>query len=78
MSNWKFGNYWNALVDWTEACELIQAKSKTGLDLGTPLSAVFPAANAPEDIEGTWFDWVIAGFLMEECNEVMARSDQAH
>jgi len=77
MSNWKLDNYWNALADWTEACELIQAKSKTGMDLGTPLSAVFPAASAPEDIEGTWFDWVAAGFLMDECNEVIARSDQA-
>ena len=77
LSNWRLKNYWAAVVDWTEGFELIQARSRNGLDVGTSPSAIFPSASAPEYIEGSWFDWVIASFLMHECNEVIAQTDEA-
>jgi tetratricopeptide (TPR) repeat protein len=75
MSNWQLGQYRTALVDWIEACELIQAKLEQGLDLGIGRSAVFPGIGAPEVLEGPWWDWVNAGLLMRECDEVFAQSE---
>jgi hypothetical protein len=75
MSNWQLGQYRTALVDWSEAYELIQAKLEQGLDLGISRSVVFPGIGAPEELESPWYDWVNAGLLMRECDEVIARSE---
>ena len=75
MSNWQLGQYRTALVDWIEAYELIQAKLEQGLDLGIRRSAVFPGIGAPEELESPWYDWVVAGLLMRECDEVIAQSE---
>jgi tetratricopeptide (TPR) repeat protein len=75
MSNWQLGQYRTALVDWIEAYELIQAKLEQGLDLGIGCSAVFPGIGAPEELESPWYDWVNAGLLMRECDEVIAQSE---
>ena len=75
MSNWQLGQYRTALVDWIEAYELIQAKLEQGLDLGISRSAVFPGIGAPEELESPWYDWVNAGLLMRECDEVIAQSE---
>jgi tetratricopeptide (TPR) repeat protein len=74
MSNWRLGHYQTAVVDWTLACALIQAKSQQGLDIGSTNSTVIPGTR--EDLEGSWCDWVIADLLMRECDELIARSDQ--
>lgn len=75
MSNWRAGQYQSAVVDWTEAYELIQAKSQQGLDLGVAPSALFPGALQPEEWQNSWQDWVIASLLLRECNELIAQSE---
>jgi hypothetical protein len=75
MSNWRLGHYQTAVVDWTLAYALIQAKSQQGLDIGSNVLPLFPGT--AEDLEGTWYDWVIADLLMRECDELIARSDQS-
>ncbi len=75
MSNWQLGQYQSALVDWSEAYELIQAKLEQGLDLGIGRSVVFPGIGAPEELESPWWDWVNAGLLMRECDAVIAQSE---
>jgi serine/threonine protein kinase/tetratricopeptide (TPR) repeat protein len=77
MSNWQLGQYQTAVLNWSEAYELIQAKSLQGLDLGSKPSALFPAAIQPEELESFWFDWVIAGLLMRECDDLFAQRDHA-
>jgi tetratricopeptide (TPR) repeat protein len=74
MSNWRLGHYQTAVVDWTLAYALIQAKSQQGLDIGSPHSTIIPGTR--EDLEGSWYDWVIADLLMGECDELIAQSDQ--
>ena len=74
VSNWRSGNYQSAVVDWTVAYELIQARSRQGLKFESPSSALFPGA--PEDLEGPWYEWMIADLLMGECNELLAESDR--
>ena len=56
------------------ACELIHAKSQEGLDIGSAPSTLFPGT--PEDLEGSWYDWVIADLLMRECDELFAQSER--
>jgi tetratricopeptide (TPR) repeat protein len=73
MSNWRLGFYQAAVVDWTETCELIQAKSQQGLNFGSTPSTLFPGTS--DDLEGSWCDWMIADLLMHECDELMAQSD---
>ncbi len=73
MSNWRLRYYQAAVVDWTEACELIQAKSQEGLDFGSAPSTLFPGTS--DDLDGSWYDWMIADLLMHECDELMAQSD---
>jgi len=73
LSNWRSSNYQTAVVDWTVAYELIQARSQQGLKFETAPSALFPGA--PEDLEGPWYEWMIADLLMRECNELLAQSD---
>ena len=73
MSNWRLGYYQAAVVDWTETCELIQAKSQQGLNFGSTPSILFPGT--PEELEGSWYDWMITDLLMKECDELMAQSD---
>jgi len=77
MSNWQLGQCQTAVHNWSEAYELIQAKSLQGLDLGSKPSALFPAAIQPEELESFWFDWVIAGLLMRECDDLFAQRDHA-
>ncbi len=74
LSNWRSTNYQTAVVDWTVAYELIQARSQQGLKFQGSPSALFPGA--PEDLEGPWHEWMIADLLMRECNELLAESDQ--
>ena len=73
LSNWRSSNYQSAVVDWTVAYEMIQARSQQGLKFDTAPSALFPGA--PEDLEGPWHEWMIADLLMRECNELLAESD---
>ncbi len=73
MSNWRLGDYQLAVVHWTETYDLIQAKSQQGLNFGSTSSTLFPGT--PEDLEGSWYDWVIADLLMHECDELLAQSD---
>jgi len=77
MSNWRLGQYQTAVLDWTQAHELVQAKSQQGLDLETTSAALFPGIMQPEELESAWYDWVIAGLLLRECNELMAESDHS-
>jgi len=77
MSSWRMGGYQAGLVDWTEAYELIQSKSQQGLDIGSARSALFPGPPAPDDLEGSWYDWVIADLLLRECDELIAQSDHS-
>ncbi|MGO9479891.1 MAG: serine/threonine protein kinase [Limisphaerales bacterium] len=73
LSNWRSGNYQTAVVDWTAAFDLIQARSRQGLKFENAPSTLFPGA--PEDLEGPWHEWMIADLLMHECDELMAQSD---
>ena len=77
MSNWRSGQYQSAVVDWTEAYELIQAKSQQGLDVGVAPSALFPGALQPEERESSWQDWVMASLLLRECDELIAQSERS-
>jgi len=77
MSDWRTDHYWAAVVDWTEAYELIQAESRNGIKMGTSPSSIFPGASAPEYLESSWFDWAIANLLMHECDEMIAQTDEA-
>jgi tetratricopeptide (TPR) repeat protein len=77
ISNWQLGQYQTAVQSWSEAYELIQAKSRQVLDLGITASTLFPGAIQPEELESYWFDWLIAGLLMRECDELFAQSDHA-
>ena len=73
-SNWRLGYYQVAVVDWTETYELIQAKSQQGLNFGSTPPILFPGT--PEELEGSWYDSIIADLLMRECNELIEQSDQ--
>jgi hypothetical protein len=73
LSNWRSSNYQTAVVDWTVAYEMIQAKSRQGLEFESAPSALFPGA--PEELEGSWCEWMIADLLMRECNKLLAESD---
>ena len=75
MSGWRLGQYQSARVDWTAACELIHAKSQPGLKIGSTVATMLP--ETPQDLQGSWYDWVMADLLRRECDEVMAQSDQS-
>jgi hypothetical protein len=77
MSNWRLGQYQTAVQDWTQAHELVQAKSEQGLDLGSTSPALFPGIMQPEELESAWYDWEIAGLLLRECNDLLAESDRS-
>ena len=74
MSGWRLAGYKEAAANWIQACELIHAKSQEGLDIGSAASTLFPGT--PEDLEGSWYDWVIADLLMRECDELFAESER--
>jgi hypothetical protein len=74
MSGWRLGQFQSARLDWTAACELIHAKSPPGLNIGGTAATMFPGA--PQDLQGSWHDWVMADLLRRECDEVIAQSDQ--
>ncbi|HUA69356.1 MAG TPA: serine/threonine-protein kinase, partial [Candidatus Saccharimonadales bacterium] len=76
LAHWRRQNYSEAILNWSDGYELVQAKSRQGLDAGTPPSPVFPEITAPEYLDGSWYDWVISGFLMDEWNELMVQADQ--
>jgi len=75
MSRWQLASYRYAAVDWATAYELIQAKSQQGLHIGSAGSTLFPGS--PQDLEGSWYDWVVADLLMHECDKLFAQSDNA-
>ena len=75
MSGWRLAGYHEAAANWNQAYELIHAKSQEGLDIGSASSTLFPGS--PEDLEGSWYDWVIADLLMRECDELFAQSERA-
>src|SRR5208337_2912898 len=75
MSGWRLGQYQSARVDWTAACELIHAKSQRGLNIGSTAATMFPGTT--KDLQGSWYDWVMADLLRRECDEVIAQSDQS-
>jgi serine/threonine protein kinase/tetratricopeptide (TPR) repeat protein len=75
MSFWRLGYYQDAVVRWTETYELIQAKSQQGLDFGSTPFTLFPGA--PEELDGSWYDWIIADLLMHECDELIAQTDHS-
>jgi hypothetical protein len=74
MSAWRLAGYKDAAANWNRAYELIHAKSQEGLDIGSAPSTLFPGT--PEDLEGSWYDWVIADLLMRECDELFAQSER--
>ena len=74
MSGWRLAGYKEAAANWNLAYELIHAKSQEGLDIGSPSSTLFPGT--PEDLEGSWYDWVIADLLMRECDELFTQSER--
>ena len=74
MSGWRLAGYKEAAANWNQAYELIHAKSQEGLDIGSAPSTLFPGT--PEDLEGSWYDWVIADLLMRECDELFAQSER--
>jgi len=77
MSNWRSGQHQTAVQDWTQAHELVPAKSQQGLDLESAPAALFPGIMQPEELESAWYDWVIAGLLLRGCNELLAESDHS-
>ena len=74
MSGWRLAGYKEAAANWNQAYELIHAKSQEGLDIGSASSTLFPGT--PDDLEGSWYDWVIADLLMRECDELFAESER--
>ena len=74
MSGWRLAGYQEAAANWDQAYELIHAKSQEGLDIGSAPSTLFPGT--PDDLEGSWYDWVIADLLMRECDELFAQSER--
>jgi serine/threonine protein kinase/tetratricopeptide (TPR) repeat protein len=75
MSGWRLGQFQSARVDWTTACELIHAKSQTGLNIGGTVATMFPGM--PQDPQSSWSVWVMADLLRRECDEVIAQSEQS-
>lgn len=75
MSGWRLAGYKEAAANWNQAYELIHARSQEGLDIGSASSTLFPGT--PDDLEGSWNDWVIADLLMRECDELFAESERA-
>ena len=73
LAGWRSSHYQTAVVDWTAAYEMIQARSQQGLKFDSPSSVLFPGAS--EELEGPWDEWMIADLLMGECNELLAESD---
>ena len=74
MSGWRLADYPEAAANWNQAYELIHAKAQEGLDIGSASSTLFPGTS--EDLEGSWYDWVIADLLMRECDELFAQSER--
>jgi len=74
MSGWRLAGYKEAAANWNQAYELIRAKSQEGLAIGSTTSTFFPGTS--EDLEGSWYDWVIADLLMRECDELFAQSER--
>ena len=75
MSGWRLGQFQSARLDWTVACELIHAKAQPGLNIGGTAATMFPGA--PQDLQGSWYNWVMADLLRRECDGVIAQSDQS-
>ena len=75
MSGWRLGQFQSARLDWTVACELIHDKAQPGLHIGGTAATMFPGA--PQDLQGSWYNWVMADLLRRECDEVIAQSDQS-
>jgi len=75
MSGWRLAGYKEAAANWNQAYELIHAKSQEGLAIGSATATLFPGT--AEDLDGSWYDWVIADLLMRECDELFAQSERA-
>jgi tetratricopeptide (TPR) repeat protein len=74
ISGWRLAGYKEAAANWNQAYELIHVKSQEGLAIGSAPSTLFPGT--AEDLEGPWYDWVIADLLMRECDELFAQSER--
>jgi serine/threonine protein kinase len=74
ISGWRLAGYKEAAANWNQAYELIHVKSQEGLAIGSAPSTLFPGT--AEDLEGSWYDWVIADLLMRECDELFAQSER--
>src|SRR5208283_4468127 len=72
---WRSGQFQSARLDWTAACELIHAQTQPGLNFGSIAATMFPGT--PQDLQGSWHNWVMADLLRRECDEVIAQSDQS-
>jgi serine/threonine protein kinase len=75
MSGWRLAGYKEAAANWNQAYELIHAKSQEGLAIGSATATLFPGT--AEDLDGSWYDWVISDLLMRECDELFAQSERA-
>jgi hypothetical protein len=75
MSAWRMTYYQLAVVRWAEACDLIQARARQGISFGSDSFPIFPGA--PDDLDGSWYEWVIADLLRRECDELLSQRDQS-
>jgi tetratricopeptide (TPR) repeat protein len=75
MAQWRLGDHQKAVVRWTQGYELILTRAQQGLALGGTRLVFFPGT--PEDLEGSWYDWVIADLLRRECDELFSQSDRS-
>jgi serine/threonine protein kinase len=75
MAGWRLAGYKEAAANWNQASELIHAKAQEGLDIGSVSATLFPGTS--EDLDGSWYDWVIADLLLRECDELFAQSERA-
>ena len=75
MSRWRLGDHNRAVMSWTQGYELILAKAQQGLAHGGASPGFLPGT--AEDLEGSWYDWVIADLLRRECDELFAQSDRS-
>jgi hypothetical protein len=75
MAAWRLTYYQDAVVRWTEACDLIHARSRQGFNFGSDSLSIFPGA--AEDLDGSWYEWMIADLLRRECDDLFSQRDQS-
>src|SRR5581483_1639611 len=75
MAAWRLTYYQEAVEQWAESCDLIQARSRQGLGFAIDSGSMFPGAS--DDLDGSWYEWVMADLLRRECNELISQRDQS-